>query len=118
MNAAPMTVVETPFFLRKAASLIDDGARSKLVLFLATNPEAGDIVPETGGVRKFRWAIEGKGKSGGVRVIYYFHNQAFPLFLLTVYGKSQKANLSKAERNDLKKHIPRLVETYSQSKLL
>ena len=90
----------------------------ELVAFLATNPEVGDIVPETGGVRKFRSAIEGKGKSGGVRVIYYFHNEAFPLFLLTVYGKSQKANLSKAERNDLKKLVPRLIKTYGKGKPL
>ena len=92
-----MTVVETPFFLRKAATLLAEDERSELVTFLGGNPEAGAVVPETGGVRKVRWATQGRGKSGGVRVIYYFHNEAFPVFLLTVYAKNQKANLTKAE---------------------
>jgi hypothetical protein len=69
MRAAPMTVVETPFFLRKAAILLNEEERSELVVFLGMNPEAGDVVPETGGVRKVRWAAQGKGKRGGVRVI-------------------------------------------------
>src|SRR5688572_24982115 len=95
MNDAPMTVVETPFFLRKAATLLDEAERSELVVFLGTNPEAGDIIPEAGGVRKLRWSARGKGKRGGVRVIYYFHGDAFPCFLLTLYTKSQQANLTK-----------------------
>ena len=57
----------------------------------------------TGGIRKFRWASGNRGKSGGVRVIYYFHNESMPLFLLTLFGKNEKANLSKAERNELTK---------------
>jgi hypothetical protein len=65
-------------------------------------------------MRKLRWAAKGKGKRGGVRVIYYFHNEAFPLFLLTVYGKSQKANLTKAELNEWKQLVPLLVKTYER----
>jgi mRNA-degrading endonuclease RelE of RelBE toxin-antitoxin system len=91
MRAAPMTVVETPFFLRKVANLLNEEERSELVVFLGMNPEAGDLVPETGGVRKVRWAAQGKGKRGGVRVIYYFHRETFPLFLLTVYAKNRRA---------------------------
>ena len=52
-------------------------------------------------MRKLRWARGGRGKSGGVRVIYYFHGDAMPLYLLTVFGKNERDNLSKAERNDL-----------------
>jgi len=63
MHFAPMTVVETPSFLRKSSSLPVDGARSKLVGFLALNPEAGNIVPETGGVLKLRWAVPGRGSA-------------------------------------------------------
>jgi hypothetical protein len=80
------------------------------------NPEAGDIIPETGGVRKLRWAVQGRGKRGGVRLIYYFHSDTFPLFLLTVYAKNQKANLTRAERNDFKKLIPLLVKTYARGR--
>lgn len=68
----------------------------------------------TGGIRKLRWAAQGKGKSGGVRVIYYYHNETIPLFLLTVFGKGEKANLSKAERNDLAKFTMTLVKHYGE----
>jgi mRNA-degrading endonuclease RelE of RelBE toxin-antitoxin system len=116
MRAAPMTVVETPFFLRKVANLLNEEERSELMVFLGMNPEAGDVVPETGGVRKLRWATRGKGKRGGLRVIYYFHSETFPLFLLTVYAKNQKANLTKAERNDFRTLVPLLVKTYAKSR--
>jgi mRNA-degrading endonuclease RelE of RelBE toxin-antitoxin system len=118
MRAAPMTVVETPFFLRKAAILLNEEERSELVVFLGMNPEAGDVVPETGGVRKVRWAAQGKGKRGGVRLIYYFHGETFPLFLLTVYAKNQRANLTKAERNEFKRLVPLLVKTYAKGRQL
>ena len=111
-----MTVVETPFYLRKAAGLLDDEEREHLIVFIGSSPEAGDVVPESGGVRKIRWAAKGKGKRGGVRVIYYFHNETIPLFLLTVYAKNQKANLTKAERNELKQLVPLLVKTYGRGR--
>jgi hypothetical protein len=117
MNAAPMTVVETPFFLRKAADLLDEEAMAELVTFVGSNPEVGEVISETGGVRKLRWPARGKGKRGGVRVIYYFHSETFPLMLLTVYAKNQKANLTKAERNDLKKLVPLLVTSFAKGRL-
>ena len=59
---------------------------------------------------------QGRGKRGGVRLIYYFHSDTFPLFLLTVYAKNQKANLTRAERNDFQKLIPLLVKTYGKGR--
>lgn len=109
-----MTVVETAEFLKHAASLMSDAEREKLVAFVGANPQAGEIIPETGGVRKVRWAREGMGKSGGARVIYYYHNVSLPVFLLTIYAKNRKANLSKAERNAMKWLIPVLVAGYSK----
>ncbi len=105
-----MTVVETPSFLRKAKGLLSEEERADLVAFLAENPQAGVIMPETGGVRKLRWARPGQGKSGGYRIIYYFHNDAIPLFLLTLYGKSEKANLTTAERNTMRQLTAKLAE--------
>ena len=72
------------------------------------------MVPDAGGVRKVRWSAQGKGKSGGVRVIYYFHSETFPLFFLTIYAKNQKANPTKAERQEFKKLVPLLVKTYKK----
>jgi hypothetical protein len=66
-----MTVVETERFLKDARPLLSDAERAELVAFIAANPEAGEVIPETGGVRKVRWALAGKGKRGGARVIYY-----------------------------------------------
>lgn len=66
----------------------------------------------TGGIRKLRWSAQGKGKSGGVRVIYYYHNNTIPLFLLTVFGKGEKANLSNAECNELSKFTGLLLKHY------
>ena len=96
-----VTVAETPEYSRCAAKLLSTEERSEVVLYLAANPKAGDLMQGTGGIRKLRWARGGRGKSGGVRVIYYFHSGAMPLYLLTVFGKNERANLSQAERNEL-----------------
>lgn len=82
--------------------------------FVGANPEAGEIMPETGGVRKIRWAREGMGKRGGTRVIYYYRSERLPVFLLTAYPKDRKANLSKAERNAMKRLAPILVAGYPE----
>ncbi len=67
-----------------------------MIRFLAANPDAGDIMPETGGGRKLRWRAQGRGKRGGVRVIYYYHSESFPLFLISVFAKNEKTSLTKS----------------------
>lgn len=69
---------------------------------VATHPEAGDVIQGTGGVRKARLAGRGKGKSGGYRIVWYFGGGDIPVFLLTVFGKGAKANLTQGERNALR----------------
>ncbi len=90
--------------------MIPESDRARLIEFIGANPEAGDLIPETGGIRKLRWALPGGGKRGGARVIYFFHNETLPVFLLAVYGKNEKANLSKAEPNAMAKLVPRLIQ--------
>ena len=107
-----MTVLETPGFLRDAAAALTEAERLEVVTFLATNPDAGDVMPGTGGGRKLRWRAPGRGKRGGVRVIYYYHDESLPLFLLSVFAKNEKANLTKAELNQMKILLPRLVAGY------
>jgi hypothetical protein len=109
-----MTVVETEQFLKDAQPLVAESERVEIVAFVAANPEAGDLIPETGGVRKLRWGLSGKGKRGGARVIYYYHSERLPVFLLAAYAKNEKANLTKAERNAMKKLIPMLVAGYAR----
>jgi hypothetical protein len=116
MLAVPMTVIETPFLLKKVASLLTEKENENLIAFVGLRPEAGDVIPESGGVRKLRWGGKGSGKRGGIRLIYYFHNEAFPVFFLTVYAKNQKGNLTKAERNELRQLVPLLVRTYGRRK--
>ena len=72
-----MAVVETDEFLRKAKPLMSEAEREELVTFMGANPEAGKIVLETGGVRKVRWGLPGRGKRGGARIIYYYHSEGY-----------------------------------------
>ena len=76
-----------------------------LIWHLAFNPLAGDVVPELHGLRKLRWRRPGMGTRGGYRVIYYFHDERFPLFLMTAYAKSAQADLTPAEKRSLAKLV-------------
>ncbi len=79
-----------------------------MLTFLSEHPSAGDLIQGTGGIRKLRWARGSKGKSGGVRVIYYFHSEIMPLYLLAVFGKNEKANISAEEKQLLSKLVNEL----------
>lgn len=103
------TVAETTAYLRRAERLLTAPERSDIVAYLAAHPKAGDLIEGTGGIRKLRWARAGMGKSGGVRIIYYVHSEAIPLYLLTVFAKNERGNLSRSERNDLSGLVEILV---------
>ena len=96
-----ITIIETRQFIKKVESLMDSDERQALVVYIAQNPQAGDIIPRTGGVRKLRVAGKGRGKSGGYRVIYYYYDDKNPVLLFTIYGKNEKANLTDAEEKAL-----------------
>jgi hypothetical protein len=111
------TVCELHSFRKAAlASGMSDDDIADLIDHLAEHPEAGEELQGTGGCRKLRFAIRGnnKGKSGGVRVITFFSGAAMPVFLLTVFGKSQKVNLTEVERNALRTLTEKIVATYSE----
>ncbi len=82
---------------------------------MASHPQEDAVMQGTGGIRKFRWASGNRGKSSGVRVIYYFYSKSTPLFLLTVFGKNERANLSKSERNELAKFVNFLAKNYGET---
>jgi len=106
------TIVELPEFQKKSDKLLSNSERLSIINYLAAHPAAGNIMQGTGGIRKLRWSAQGKGKSGGVRVIYYHHNEFMPLFLLTLFGKGEKANLTKTERNELARFTSLLTKNY------
>ena len=111
-----MTVVETREFQQRAATRMSDTERQDFITFIAGRPEDGAIMVGTGGVRKSRWGAGSRGKSGGVRVIYYYHNRDMPIFLLTVFAKNERDNLSQREKNTLRQLVTALVNTYEASK--
>ena len=93
-----ITIAETAPFQRKIASLLSDEEGADLIAYRAEHPNAGVLIQGTGGVRKLRWARRGGGKRGGIRVISYFHSEMMPLYLLAVFGKNEKANISTEEK--------------------
>ena len=114
MDSALITVVETKAFTAAAKSRMKQQDVEALINVLAAEPECGDLIQGTGGLRKVRFAVRGKGKSGGVRIVYYFYNETMPVFLLTVFAKNEKDNLSRAERNALAKVAQALREAYGE----
>lgn len=109
------TVVETPAYLRHCKEVgFSDDARHGVVTYLAKNPDAGDAIPGTGGARKLRQAGRGKGKSGGYRIITFFSGDDIPVFLVTIYGKGEKADLTMAERNKARRTLSDDVKRYRE----
>jgi hypothetical protein len=100
-----ITVAETPLFLRQARDVWDDAERDEFVNFIARHPEIGDVIPDTGGVRKVRWSRAGSGKRGGSRVIYFYHDEERPLYLLMVYAKARQENLTPDEKRAVRKFV-------------
>ena len=81
---------------------------------VAADPECGDLIRGTGGFRKVRVAHKGMGKSGGARVVYIWRSERFPVFLITVFPKNEKENLSMAERNALRKRADSIFASYGR----
>lgn len=114
-TASMHVVVESPQFAVDAkASGLDDADVRRIVDRLAEWPAAGNLIPGTGGARKVRFAGRAKGKSGGYRVISFYSGPDLPVFLLTVFGKGEKINLTQAERNALRKELAGLADDYRE----
>ena len=105
MNGPPVTVAETPLFARQASKIWSEEERDDFIDHIARFPLAGEVVQETGGVRKVRWTRAGSGKRGGARVIYFYHRPDTPLYLLMVYSKAQREDLTASEKIEVKKFV-------------
>jgi hypothetical protein len=111
-RARLMTVLGTREFQQRAAARMTETERQEFITFIAGHPEDSVVMVGTGGVRKSRWGVGARGKSGGVRVIYYYHNPTMPVFLLTVFAKNERDNLSQRDRNIVKQVVMEIVNTY------
>ncbi len=98
MKTLLLTVVETTVFLRQSDKIWSEEERSALVDHIARNPEAGVVIPYTGGVRKLRWGRQGSGKRGGARVIYFYYHADAPLYLLAAYAKAEREDMTRDEK--------------------
>jgi len=97
--------IETKLFTRLFDEIFSDDDLAELQDFLRTNPEAGDIVAGSGGVRKMRWAMPGRGKRGGLRIIYYLRSKQGQIWLLTLYPKSETDNIPARVLRQIKDEI-------------
>ena len=113
----PVSVLEFETFSNDADKLFTEIELEDLHYLLAHQPEIGRIIPGTGGVRKLRFGLEkkGKGKLGGARVIYYFHNTNTPIALIAVYAKTEKIDIPVSEKKELRNIIDTFVSCYKNS---
>ena len=100
-----LTFVETPTFIADADRIWSEEERSELFVWLAANPDAGDVIPGSGGCRKIRWSRSGMGKRGGSRVIYFTHRSSGEIWMLLVYTKAVRANIPAHLLKDIRKEI-------------
>jgi hypothetical protein len=110
------TVLSTNVFARQAKAMkLSEEELLEIEATLSADPLLGDPIPGTGGARKVRFAGRGKGKSGGYRTIHYFGGEDVPVFLLAIYGKGERADLSQDEKNALAKVLPTIADEYRAS---
>jgi len=107
-----VAVVETNAYRAQARHCMTEEERDQAVQMVAREPECGAVMTGTGGIRKVRMATANRGKSGGARVVYYYRDDDMPIFMLAAFGKNEKPNLTKAERNALARLVDVLVSTY------
>lgn len=106
------TLVPIGTFEEQARKLLDDGEFDGMLELLAKRPKAGRVIQGTGGLRKVRIARQGGGKSGGTRVIYYFHNEHKPILLLLIYAKAKQDNLTARQKAQLKKYVDVVIDEF------
>ena len=107
--AAPVSVIEFAAFRRSANELLSADEQEALINLIAYTPMVGDLIPDSGGLRKLRIGRNGIGKRGGARVIYYFHNTTIPVLLLALYAKNERVNLSANETREMRSLVEKVV---------
>ena len=111
-----ITVAETNAFIAQAKGILSDDERQEVINMIASDPKCGELMRGTGGLRKVRFALPGRGKRSGARVVFFYHNDDMPVFLFAIFAKNEKDNLTKAERNTLKKITAAIVTEWKKGK--
>ena len=106
------TLVPIGTFEKKARRLLGGAGFDELMEFLARHPTAGSVIQGTGGLRKVRSGRSASGKSGGVRVIYYYHSENKPILLLLIYSKTERENLTAIQKAQLKRHVDVIFDEF------
>lgn len=97
-------------------SSLSEHEKDELIDWLALNPDVGDVIQGANGVRKTRWAYGSKGKRGGLRIIYYFRDLNMPIYLIAVYKKNEKLNLTAKEKKVISQMVDELVEHWASKR--
>lgn len=100
-----MEIIEAPPFTKRVGLYLDHDEYLALQWALLMRPQAGAIIPGSGGIRKLRWAGKGRGKRGGLRVVYYWRNSSGEIWLLSIYAKNEMENIPLNELRELRKEI-------------
>lgn len=100
-----MLIIETTIFTRQVQALLSDDDYRRLQTILVIRPDAGDLIPGSGGLRKIRWSAQGRGKRGGLRVIYYWAVQQDRIMMLLIYAKNERDDLTAEQINLLRRII-------------
>ncbi len=104
-----VAVIETDAYLSKAEKIMSAAERENVVLMISATPLIGDVIPGTGGLRKVRIPLQGRGKRGGGRVIYWYYNEGYPAILMWAFAKNEVSDLSPTQ----KKTLAALSETFT-----
>jgi mRNA-degrading endonuclease RelE of RelBE toxin-antitoxin system len=102
-----MEFTELPLFEKHLYDYLDDDEYGAFQWYLAQHPDSGDVIPAGGGIRKVRWSAKGKGKRGGVRIIYYHYTKNAEIILMLIYDKNEMSDISPEMLKRLRKELPK-----------
>jgi hypothetical protein len=114
MSRRPVSVIELAGYRRRAGELLSLAEQDAVVDLVAYEPTCGDVIPGTGGLRKVRIGRGGSGKRGGARIVYYFHDPDMPIYLLALYAKNEKGDLSAGEKKEFSELVKEIIRQWQR----